>query len=164
MFNTNKGTATVANDTWLTPPELLAALGPFDLDPCCPANMPWSTAAQMICLPADGLKATWQGRVWCNPPFSSALPWITKMVKHGNGIMLLPAKSPETVWGQTVLRTADACLFQKGRLLFHYLDGTKSVGKWSPYMLCAYGPGNVEVLRRAAAGTVTPGVLLTREK
>ena len=31
-------------------------------------------------------------------------------------------------------------------------------------MLCAYGSNNVEVLRQAVVGKVTPGVLLTREK
>lgn len=31
-FNTN----TDNNDEWLTPPEIVEALGPFDLDPCSP--------------------------------------------------------------------------------------------------------------------------------
>jgi len=34
------------SDTWLTPPHVLAALGPFDLDPCAsPSPQPWPTAA-----------------------------------------------------------------------------------------------------------------------
>jgi hypothetical protein len=135
------------NDTWLTPPELLKALGKFDLDPCCPEVMPWRTAKMMVHQPKDGLEIKWRGRVWCNPPYSKPLLWIKKMGNHNDGVMLLPAKSPETVWGQEALNGCDAVLFLKGRLLFHYIDGTKSVGKWSPYMLLAYGADNVLSLK-----------------
>ena len=48
--------------TWLTPPHIIEALGPFDLDPCCPPNMPWQTAAQMVCRPDDGLAVDWTGK------------------------------------------------------------------------------------------------------
>ena len=53
----NKG----ATDTWLTPPEMIEALGPFDTDPCVPEGMPWKTATRMItekeCDPAGSLVA-----------------------------------------------------------------------------------------------------------
>ena len=59
-------------ETWLTPPHILAALGPFDLDPCAaPSPRPWPSAARHIELPEDGLTAEWQGRVWCNPPYGA---------------------------------------------------------------------------------------------
>ena len=59
--------------TWLTPPELIQALGPFDLDPCAaPSPRPWPTAAQHIELPRDGLAEPWSGYVWLNPPYSHA--------------------------------------------------------------------------------------------
>jgi hypothetical protein len=32
------------HDEWLTPPEIVKALGTFDLDPCAPAVRPWDTA------------------------------------------------------------------------------------------------------------------------
>jgi len=36
-------------DIWLTPIELIKALGKFDTDPCCPDTpMPWKTAKRMI--------------------------------------------------------------------------------------------------------------------
>lgn len=149
-----------SRDTWLTPPLLVKALGPFDLDPCCPPTMPWRTAKRMIKQPKDGLAAKWAGRVWCNPPFSDILPWVAKMAVHGNGIMLLPAKSPETRWGQAALNGMDAVLFLKGRLLFHYEDGSRSTGKWSPYMLLAFGGHNVRTL--ALLDDEWTGVLLTR--
>jgi len=161
MINHNAGNT---NDTWLTPPRLLEILGPFDLDPCCPPNMPWATAAMTYVHGVnDGLTDRWHGIVWCNPPFSKPLPWIERMVGHGCGIMLLPAKSPETRWGQRVLSTAGLVLLQRGRMLFHYIDGTKSTGKWSPYMLAAYGEECESRLRRIQNDPEFGGVLMRRE-
>lgn len=73
--------------TWLTPPDIIERLGPFDLDPCCPANMPWRTATRMVSLPEDGLSVDWSGkRVWCNPPYGrEAVPFLRKMAKNANG-------------------------------------------------------------------------------
>lgn len=73
--------------TWLTPPHIVEALGPFDLDPCCPPNMPWRTATQMVCRPDDGLAVDWTGkRVWCNPPYGrEAVPFLRKMAEHEGG-------------------------------------------------------------------------------
>ena len=73
--------------TWLTPPEIVDALGPFDLDPCCPPTMPWRTAAQMVHWPNDGLRVDWTGkRVWCNPPYGrEAVPFLRKMAENKTG-------------------------------------------------------------------------------
>ena len=147
-------------DTWLTPPDFLEKLGEFDLDPCCPPMMPWKTATIMFHVNDEkgGLQREWEGRVWCNPPFSEIMPWAEEMFVHGDGIMLVPAKSPETKWGQYILRTGDAFLFLKGRIAFCYPDGTQSTGKWSPHMLVAYGYENLKCLREVDL----PGVLMTR--
>ena len=73
--------------TWLTPPHIIKDLGQFDLDPCCPPNMPWRTATQMVCRPNDGLAVDWTGkRVWLNPPYGrEALPFLRKMAKNKEG-------------------------------------------------------------------------------
>lgn len=47
--------------TYLTPPYILEALGHFDVDPCCPENMPWKTADRMITPKENGLKQDWGG-------------------------------------------------------------------------------------------------------
>jgi len=41
FYQINKTNTT---DVWLTPPAIIEALGEFDLDPCCPNNLPWATA------------------------------------------------------------------------------------------------------------------------
>ncbi len=47
------------NDDYLTPPDLIKILGPFDLDPCTPINMPWQTAKIMYNKNHNGLIQEW---------------------------------------------------------------------------------------------------------
>lgn len=49
---------------WLTPPEIIQALGPFDLDPCAPIVRPWDTAQTYYTIDDNGLLKEWFGRVW----------------------------------------------------------------------------------------------------
>lgn len=87
-----------AKDEWLTPPEIIAAVGPFDLDPCAPIERPWDMATRHFTIDDDGLALPWDGFVWCNPPFGAeAEKWLTKLAEHGNGIGLCPART-ETRW------------------------------------------------------------------
>ena len=52
-------------DCWLTPPEIIKALGPFDLDPCAAPGQPWTTAEHQYAPPQDGLELPWFGRAIC---------------------------------------------------------------------------------------------------
>jgi hypothetical protein len=100
--------------TWLTPLSLVRSLGEFDLDPCgYPGH---ETAKRLICLPEDGLKAEWTGRVWLNPPYGKEQQiWLKKLQEHGNGIALIFARL-ETNWIQPFLGGG---FFQiQGRLSF----------------------------------------------
>lgn len=153
----NRPDSKSATDTWLTPRTILDPLGEFDLDPCCPPNMPWRTAKRMVSLPEDGLAIEWHGRVYVNPPWSDPLPWIRKMHHHKDGIWLSPAKSTDTKWGQLVLASCDAVFFPAGRPLFHYPDGSPSTGKWTPVMLAAWKQHNIDALYRLQL--VMPGSL-----
>jgi len=65
--------ATMRTDEWLTPPEIVAALGKFDLDPCSPINRPWPTAEKHYTIEDDGLFLPWFGRVWMNPPYGKQM-------------------------------------------------------------------------------------------
>lgn len=55
-------------DEWLTPPEIIRALGEFDLDPCAPIVRPWDMAKAHYTELDNGLIRPWHGRVWLNPP------------------------------------------------------------------------------------------------
>lgn len=133
--------AAMKSDTWLTPPEIIQALGSFDLDPCCPPVMPWPTATKMLNERDDGLATPWDGRVWLNPPYSrEAIKWLRKLAVHGIGTALVFART-ETEWFfETVWRKADAILFLEGRIHFHYADGARAkANAGAPSCLVAYG-------------------------
>lgn len=145
----------MGTDIWLTPPEILAALGPFDLDPCAaPEPRPWPTASKHITLPDDGLSAAWEGRVWMNPPFGrEAIKWMEKLARHGDGIALIPARTETAMFYKWVWGCADAVLFLKGRPHFHYPDGSRApFNSGAPICLVGYGMKNAIALHRSALG------------
>jgi hypothetical protein len=49
----------------------------FDLDVASPSGgIPHIPAKQYFTQKDDGLAQDWFGRVWMNPPFSKAKPWV----------------------------------------------------------------------------------------
>lgn len=153
--------------TWLTPPEILAALGEFDLDPCAaPSPRPWPTARQHIELPADGLAADWHGRVWLNPPFDryEAPRWLAKLAAHGNGIALIPARTETAMFFAHVWPKASGVLFVQKRPHFHYPDGTRAAANsGAPICLVAYGKENATMLEQSGLGHYTAIDLAMRQ-
>lgn len=129
-------------DEWLTPLHLLDALGPFDLDPCAPRVRPWSMAARHYTITDNGLAQPWQGRVWLNPPYGSeAAKWLQRMAQHNNGTALLFARTETAVFHDWIWQHATALLFLRGRLHFHFMDGTRApANSGAPSVLIAYGP------------------------
>ncbi|MFY1855201.1 DNA N-6-adenine-methyltransferase [Achromobacter xylosoxidans] len=148
--------AHMKNDEWLTPPGIIAALGVFDLDPCSPKVRPWGTARQHFTVADNGLLQPWAGRVWCNPPFGrEAVKWLRRMVEHGNGVALIPARTETAMFYECVWGAADAVLFIEGRPHFHYVDGTRApFNSGAPICLVAYGLSNVVALERSGLGVV----------
>lgn len=142
--------------TWLTPPEWIRALGPFDMDPCCPPVMPWPTAVKMLTERDNGLEQPWEGRVWLNPPFGQEWPaWVEKLADHGNGIALLPARTETEAFYRLVWDRADAICFVKGRPHFRREDGARApFNSGAPIALIAYGFPNATALDRAELGRV----------
>jgi len=139
------------SDEWLTPPDLLAALGPFDLDPCaCPEPRPWPTAAVHYVKENDGLSKPWRGRAWLNPPYGGPSvigPWMRRMVVHGKGTALIFARTETEVFFETVWGAAAAVLFLRGRLYFHRPDGARArANAGAPSCLVAYGAEDAERL------------------
>lgn len=142
-------------EIWLTPPEIIRELGPFDLDPCAaPEPRPWPTAKEHIALPVDGLSKRWGGRVWLNPPYSTVeiKKWLPRMAEHGNGTALIFARTETDSFFRYVWGAATAVLFLRSpRLHFHYPDGRRAENNCgAPSVLCAYGNRDADVLRRCS--------------
>lgn len=146
--------------TWLTPPHITRALGPFDLDPC--GHPGWPTAARSICLPDDGLAAEWSGRVWLNPPYGSeAWRWLDRLALHGEGTALIFARTETAGFVEQVWRKADALLFLHGRLHFHRPDGSRApANSGAPSVLVAYGEKDADRL----ASSTLPGTYVDLRK
>lgn len=138
------------SEVWLTPPEIIRALGTFDLDPCAaPPPRPWDTASSHIALPEDGLAADWWGRVWVNPPYGrKTRAWLARLADHGRGTALIFARTETEMFISQVWERADAVMFLYGRLHFHRPDGTRArANAGAPSVLVAYGEEDVEALR-----------------
>lgn len=145
------------SDEWLTPPEILAALGPFDIDPCAPIVRPWDMARHHYTIRDEGLSRPWVGRVWCNPPFGryQAPKWLARMAAHGDGIALIPARTETEMFFASVWGVADGVLFIEGRPHFHRVDGSRAdFNSGAPICLVAYGSANLDALRRSGLGFV----------
>jgi len=142
-------------DEWLTPPEIVNAFGPFDLDPCSPINRPWDTAANHLTIRDNGLSTPWIGRVWCNPPYGQQTgKWLQKCAEHGNCIALVFARTETADWHDWIWTKASGILFLRGRLFFHHVDGTRAKhNSGAPSALVAYdndpiNPVNIRALRK----------------
>lgn len=135
-------------DEWLTPPEILRALGDFDLDPCAPAAPPWPTAKNFYTIKENGLIQPWFGRVWLNPPYGKeTYKWLARLANHRNGIALVFARTETRMFFDWVWSRANAVLFLRGRLTFLNVDGSKPANTGgAPSALIAYGRSNVRAL------------------
>lgn len=140
--------AAAQKDEWLSPPEIVRALGQFDLDPCAPVVRPWSTALRHFTIEDDGLSQRWHGRVWLNPPYGAATgEWLSRLVDHGDGIALIFARTETEDWVNHVWAKADAILFIHGRLYFHHVSGARAkANSGAPSALIAYGLANADAL------------------
>ena len=141
--------ANMGKDEWLTPPEIIDALGNFDLDPCAPVCRPWRTAAKHYTVVDDGLAQEWTGRVWCNPPYGlEAAAWLAKLAEHGDGVALIFARTETKMFFDFVWGKASAVLFLYGRLHFHHVNGDRAkANAGAPSVLVAYGQDNVTALQ-----------------
>lgn len=142
-------------DVWLTPPEILEDLGPFDLDPCASLNRPWDTAAKHYTIDDDGLAQPWEGFVWMNPPYGRQTgTWLERLALHGHGIALIFARTETRMFTEHVWPHASALRFLAGRVTFRYPDGTPAPNNGgAPSVLIGYG---TEARYRLTASTL-PG-------
>lgn len=145
-MNTSFERSKEGTSVWLTPPEIIHALGGFDLDPCAAINQPWLTAKRHYTIKDDGLKKIWgvDSRVFLNPPYGSQTGrWLKKLSEHGNGIALIFARTETKMFFDYIWPEAHAILFLKGRLSFYNADGTKgNSNAGAPSCLIGYGIEN----------------------
>src|SRR5258705_12568383 len=90
--------AAMLKDEWLTPPEIIDALGgwsSFDLDPCAPIERPWPTACVHYTILDNGLMKQWdikaRTRIWFNPPYGGPTivgPWMRRLAHPRLGTCL----------------------------------------------------------------------------
>ena len=145
-FNTN----TKNNGEWLTPPYIIKSLGEFDLDPCSPINRPWDTAKYHYTEVDNGLSKDWFDLIWCNPPYGKeTFIWLNKLAEHGNGIALIFARTETKGFHREIWEKAHSIFFFKGRLRFHYVDGSKGDVANAPSCLISYSESNTESIERA---------------
>jgi len=158
-LNTAFERVVAGKDEWLTPPEIIRALGKFDLDPCAPIIRPWEIAKAHYTIQDDGLSKPWHGRVWCNPPYGSVTgKWLKKLAEHGNGIALIFARTETGNFFRYIWPRASAIMFLRGRLVFHHVDGSRAANSaGAPSCLIAYGELNAAVLKQCGlAGKFLP--------
>lgn len=137
------------SDEWLTPPEIIRALGPFDLDPCAPSRRPWEMAVNHYTEENNGLLLPWSGRIWCNPPYGPETgTWLQRLADHGNGIALTFARTETAMFFDQVWTRADALFFFRGRLYFYDTYGARAkANAGGPSVLIAYGSSNAARLQ-----------------
>ena len=134
------------SDDYYTPAYVFEALAvEFDLDVCAPfGGVPWLPAKRHLSLLEDGLVTPWEGRVWCNPPFSRIHPWLDKLLDHGNAIALLPTS--KGIWFRKAWDGADGVLHPWKEIRFINSNGV-GTGIMTSLMLFAFGSDNVKALK-----------------
>lgn len=155
---------------WITPQWVIKAFDSqktegmyFDLDPCVSMTQPWLTARKGYSKLQDGLAHEWFGTVYLNPPYGASVGvWAEKMMKHGDGIMLIFARTETKVWQDFIFPSADGFLFPKRRISFCRPDGTQGASSGAPSAFVAWGAGNKNTLLRLCESGVIEGAFLPK--
>jgi DNA N-6-adenine-methyltransferase (Dam) len=127
-------------EEWLTPPEIIGAFGPFDLDPCAPVNRPWPTAVKHFTVEDNGLIKPWNGFVWCNPPYGPKTgDWLKRCAEHNNCLVLIFARTETEAFQEFVFKRANVFFFFKRRINFYHVNGKRGGASGAPSVLVAYG-------------------------
>lgn len=134
---------------WLTPPEVIQVLGPFDLDPCSPVDRIWDTAAHHFTILDNGLVRPWWGRVFLNPPYDRRVigKWLHIMAQHANGTALIFARTDTEAFQTYCFNRAVSGLFVDGRIGFYLPNGKLPKNQsGAPSVFVAYSEYDAERL------------------
>jgi len=119
------------DDEWYTPAIYIDAarnvLGEIDLDPASNDFANETVQAKTYFTEEDnGLEQEWFGRIWMNPPYSSALliRFADKLITSNfEQAIVLVNNATETAWFEKMVSKASAIVFHKGRIKFRKRDG-----------------------------------------
>jgi phage N-6-adenine-methyltransferase len=126
------------NNEWYTPVEYIEAarrvLGTIDLDPASSELANKTVKATVFLSEADdGLRYSWDGKVWMNPPYSSDKigKFSDKLIQHilSNEVteaIVLVNNATETAWFQTLLTACSSICLIAGRVKFIDMNGLPS--------------------------------------
>lgn len=121
-------------DFYRTPPEIVAGLGPFDLDAFA-AGEDDAVASSWLSPAEDALLSPWGppgGRVWWNPPYSIGILNVLLKALHEaesrdvTSVGLVPVDTSTAWWGLACLRARELCTLN-GRVAFLHPDTGKPV-------------------------------------
>jgi len=135
----------LTKDDHYTPKWIFDALGlHFDIDVASPpGGIPWVPKTRYFTRADDGLSQPWEGRIWCNPPFSKPGPWADRMVEHGNGILLCGVS--KSAWMDRIWASDAAITLLPWKLKFEGHDAPASINLST--CLAAFGDDNIAALR-----------------
>jgi len=126
---------------WYTPERFVTAarsvMGGIDLDPAShPAAQRTIQATQFYTAKDDGLRLSWHGRVWLNPPYAQPLManFVTKLVNEFNGggvdqAIMLTHNYTDTMWFHEAQAAAALLCFTRGRISFVGASGPPTQGQ-----------------------------------
>ncbi len=144
-------TQNTGNDEWYTPSSYIeaarAAMGSIDTDPasCVLANGTVQ-AKTFFDAESNGLEQEWQGNIWLNPPYSSALIGAfietlcnKKTNQEFQQACVLVNNATETKWGQALLSASSAVCFVSRRIRYLDATGTPQKTGLQGQMICYLG-------------------------
>jgi len=149
------------NNEWHTPNHILAMareiMGGIDVDPASnPIAQETVQAGTFYTAETNGLDKHWDGRVWCNPPYSAALikKFTLKFAEEAdNGNMtegiILTNSGTDTLWNQNLAPFLQA--YTLGRISFLRPDGSETGKGGRGQVFTYFGPNQdnfIEVITR----------------
>lgn len=153
----NSTTPVVDRDQFKTPQFLFSfakkIIGGIDWDTAC-------TRANMLAPPVwhlqgddggDALIVEWQGRCWCNPPYSDIKTWANKAISSKDAItaFLIPSPNGESYYDKLIAHSHEIHIV--GRIAFIGADGKPKNGNnrgSSLFIVNGYAPGSRSVVYR----------------
>jgi len=150
-------------DEWYTPKYIFDALNvTFDTDAASPIDRSFCHVPANRFIVFDSLNTDWLGFTWLNPPFggrNGLIPWLDKMNKHRNGIVLTPDRT-SAPWWQKAANQSDALLLIHSKVKFIMPNGDIGTKPGTGTTLFAYGTQAVRALLNARDNKL--GTLFTR--